>query len=60
MAARCTNRRSWPETPRQGAQACHTRSRVVTHHPQVEEALDVFERFERREDGIIKAVFRLA
>jgi hypothetical protein len=33
---------------------------VVTHHPEVEEALDVFERFERREDGIIKAVFRLA
>jgi glutathione-independent formaldehyde dehydrogenase len=34
--------------------------RVVTHHPRLEEAPDVFERFDRREDGIIKAVFRLA
>jgi glutathione-independent formaldehyde dehydrogenase len=34
--------------------------RVVTHHPRLEEAPEVFERFDRREDGIIKAVFRLA
>lgn len=35
-------------------------SAVVTHHPRLEEAPEVYRAFDQRADGIIKAVFRLS
>jgi threonine dehydrogenase-like Zn-dependent dehydrogenase len=32
---------------------------VVTHHPALDEAPRVYDQFDRRAEGVVKAVFRL-
>jgi glutathione-independent formaldehyde dehydrogenase len=34
--------------------------KVVTHHPRLEDAPQAYDQFDRRADGIVKAVFRVS